>query len=281
MQGCRRVSRNLHEANRKHRMPRQGWRETTSSTETAPRGLSAVQKGGKSVGKTLWWWCDEGPFALHPVLRTRVRGVSGGRSEAHMKPTVRLLLFLLLPALVSAAPPKESAVLKVAALYAEHAAESVIYQPEGAIPTLMERPRSYLKRFLSPALLAAVLEEQRQTKPGEIRNLGFAGSRGCLRRHHAGQARRRGPGKPEISGQHGGVGIQDEASRKPVAGRRHPLSGSTPLVESDPAGLGAAPRRLKRSSPAACWQTEAGRPAKEPRSGWVQWICLTEAAAAG
>ena len=91
-----------------------------------------------------------------------------------MKPTARLLLFLLLPALVSAAPPKESAVRKVAALYAEHAAESVIYQPEGAIPTLMERPRSYLKRFLSPALLAAVLEEQRQTKPGEIRNLDFA-----------------------------------------------------------------------------------------------------------
>ena len=134
---------------------------------------------------------------------------------------------------------------------------------------------------LSPALLAVVLEEQRQTKPGEIRNLDFAGSRGCLRRHHAGQARRRGPGKPEISGQHGGVGIQDEASRKPVAGRRHPLPGSTPLVESDPAGLGAAPRRLRRSSPAACWQTEAGRPAKERRSGSVQWICLTEAAAAG
>jgi hypothetical protein len=38
----------------------------------------------------------------------------------------------------------------------------------------MERPRSYLKRFLSPALLAAVLEEQRQTKPGEIRTLDFA-----------------------------------------------------------------------------------------------------------
>ena len=91
-----------------------------------------------------------------------------------MKPTARLLLFLLLPALVSAAPPKESEVRKVAALYAEHAAESVIYQPEGAIPTLMERPRSYLKRFLSPALLAAVLEEQRQTKPGEIRTLDFA-----------------------------------------------------------------------------------------------------------
>ena len=91
-----------------------------------------------------------------------------------MKPTALLLLLLLLPAGVSAAPPKESAVRKVAALYVEHAAESVIPQPEGASPTLMERPRGYLKRFLSPALLALVLEEQRQTKPGEIRNLDFA-----------------------------------------------------------------------------------------------------------
>ena len=91
-----------------------------------------------------------------------------------MKPTALLLLFLFLPAWVSAAPPKESAVRKVAALYAEHAAESVIPQPERASPTLMERPRGYLQHFLSPALLALVVEEQRQTKPGEIRNLDFA-----------------------------------------------------------------------------------------------------------
>ena len=91
-----------------------------------------------------------------------------------MRSTACLFFLLLLPAFVSAALPKVSAVQKVAALYSEHAAESLNEGPQESCPTLLERPGVYLKRFLSPALLALVLEERRRSKPGELGNLDFA-----------------------------------------------------------------------------------------------------------
>jgi hypothetical protein len=106
-----------------------------------------------------------------------VRGLLWARTGADGKPmkSIACLLFLLLfPVFVFATPPKVSAFEKVAALYADHAAESVVDEPLGICPSLTERPSGYLKRFLSPALLALVLEERRRTKPGWIGNLDFS-----------------------------------------------------------------------------------------------------------
>lgn len=89
-----------------------------------------------------------------------------------MKFNLYLVLFILIPAFISAAPPKETPVLKVTKLYADHAGESVIDEPLGMTPSLTARPGSYLKRFLSPSLAALVLAEQKHT--GEIGTLDFS-----------------------------------------------------------------------------------------------------------
>jgi hypothetical protein len=97
---------------------------------------------------------------------------SGTGSVRSPKRALLLVLLLLLPAGAQAAAPKETPVNKVAMLYADHAAESVIDEPLEIIPTLTARPRSYLKRFLSPALVTLVLAEQKIT--GEIGTLDFS-----------------------------------------------------------------------------------------------------------